>query len=229
MSLNAAIGRAQAYGFFSTVFLYPLENWTEDLSTFAKILPELALEPWSLSLEPWSLSALQSEHLRVFGLTGSLCYETEYGLPHEFRQSQELADIAGFYHAFGFRLGGAVRERPDHLAAELEFMHLLALKEAYALQSGIGEHIEVCVEAQRKFLADHLGRWLGWFAEGLGRLAEDSVYTTLARLAAALAQSEAARLGVPLQPQRLVEIKATPLAPDLACGECPLLERPEKE
>ncbi|MEK7326009.1 MAG: molecular chaperone TorD family protein, partial [Chloroflexota bacterium] len=107
----------------------------------------------------------------AFGLVGSLCYETELGLPHEYRQSQEMADIAGFYRAFGFNIGGKVRERPDHISAELEFMHVLALKEAYAAERDVLEHVEICIDAQRKFLQEHLGKWVGLLAESLARSA----------------------------------------------------------
>lgn len=44
------------------------------------------------ALQPMELDALQAAYRRAFGATGFLCYETEYGLPHEFRQAQELAE-----------------------------------------------------------------------------------------------------------------------------------------
>jgi DMSO reductase family type II enzyme chaperone len=165
---------------------------------------------------------LQAAHRRAFGLVGSLCYETEFGLPHEFRQSQELADLAGFYRAFGFNVGGSVRERPDHLAVELEFMHILTLKEAWAREEGIAEHAEVCTDAQRKFLQDHLGRWIAPFAESLARSAEDGPYVALARFAADFIQADAERLGAHPESRPVAEMKPTPLAPDLACGDCPI-------
>ncbi|NIN98480.1 MAG: hypothetical protein GTO49_26570, partial [Anaerolineae bacterium] len=61
------------------------------------ILDELSLVRDRLELEVAPLADLQAEYRSVFGAVGSLCYETEYGLPHEFRQSQELADLNGFY------------------------------------------------------------------------------------------------------------------------------------
>src|SRR3990172_7219059 len=169
--INTPTRRAQVYRFLADAFLYPgQENWIEDTPLVAGILRELApsaLEVWGLEIGVWDLPALQAEHRRSFGLVGSLCYETEFGLPHEFRQSQELADLAGFYRAFGLRVGrsqsqgGTVRERPDHIAVELEFMYLLALKEAYAAENGMPEQAEICRETQRKFLSDHLGIWIG--------------------------------------------------------------------
>ncbi len=166
MNTQTAFRRAQVYRFLCDAFLYPEDEWTSDLASVTEILRELnvpddgRLAFGSLEVGSWDLPTLQTEYSRALGVTGSLCYETEYGLPHEFRQSQELADLAGFYRAFGFGLGGPVRERPDHVAVELEFMYALSLKEAYAASQGLMEAAEICADAERKFLRDHLGRWL---------------------------------------------------------------------
>ena len=217
MNTDTAIRRAQIYRFLADAFLYPTENWLEDLPLLGDILRELNISE-SLDSGFWSLElpALQAEHRRVFGLTGSQCYETELGLPHEFRQSQEMADIAGFYRAFGFNIGGKVRERPDHVSAELEFMHILALKEAYAAENGVAEHVEICVEAQRKFLQEHLGQWVGLFAESLKQSATDGPFVALARFGSTLVLADAGRLGVTVEQRPLAGIKPTPLAPEIS-------------
>jgi nitrate reductase assembly molybdenum cofactor insertion protein NarJ len=158
-----ALRRSQLYRFLADALLYPAEDWLCDVPLLEPALDELNLSHYRLRGSALDLADLQAEHRRVFGLTGSLCYETEYGLPHEFRQSQEMADIAGFYRAFGFENGGLIRERPDYLSTELEFMHTLTLKEVYAREAGEQEHLEVCVDAQRKFLRDHLAHWLPLF------------------------------------------------------------------
>jgi len=95
----------------------------------------------------------------------NLLYECRYHAPMS--TFEEMADIAGFYRAFGLENSG---ERADHICLELEFMRLLALKEARALMDGLGEKAAVCVSAQRGFLASHLGRWaraLSAAAEGV--------------------------------------------------------------
>lgn len=221
MNSNQSVRRAQVYGFLVDAFLYPTYDWREDLPALERIVPDLGLAWTSPPLAGLDVAELQAEHRRAFGLTGSLCYETEYGLPHEFRQSQELADIAGFYRAFGLNLGGPVRERPDHLAVELEFMQVLLLKEALAAEAGRTEQMEICVEAQRKFLEDHLGRWIDWFAEAFSRSAGDGVYRPLVHLTGAFVAAEAERLGARPERRRLSEVRATPAGPDLSCGACP--------
>lgn len=89
-------------------------------------------------------------------------YETQYGTPHVFAQSEELADIAAFYKACG--LSAPLKEREDHLAVELEFMAFLIQKEAYALYRGDAGHAAQMRELQGKFMVDHLGRWVPSFA-----------------------------------------------------------------
>lgn len=219
-----AVYRAQVYAFLSTVYLYPFENWSEELPLAAEAAARVTGAPLWPALEPLPLKDLQAAFRRGFGAAGSLCYETEYGLPHEFRQAHELADIRGFYRAFGFDMGGVVRERPDHLAVELEFLHVLALKEAYALLHGVAEQVEVCVAAQAKFLGDHLGTWVDLFAQSLALNTTDAPYLPLARFTAAFVQSEAARLGVVLTARNRKEVKHTPFDNDFSCAACPIVD-----
>jgi DMSO reductase family type II enzyme chaperone len=225
MTTDLSIRRAQLYRFLAEAFLYPTENWVEEVPDLLPILTDLGLGAYPLPSFNFQLSGLQQEHLHTFGVTGSLCYETEYGLAGEFRQSQEMADIAGFYQAFGFKVGGKQRERPDHLATELEFLYLLTLKEAYAAEQGIEEHVEVCSQARQAFLKDHLGRWIGLVAQSLSKLAGgdgQSPYVWLANLAVAFVEADAQSLGVTLSAPRLEEVQHTPLGPDLTCDSCPM-------
>jgi len=179
--------------------------------------------------EAWSLELLQAEHRRVFGLTGSQCYETEIGSPHEFRQSQEMADLAGFYRAFGFNVGGAVRERHDHLAVELEFMYVLALKESYAASQNNPDYCEVSLDAQKKFLSDHLGKWMELFAKSLAHFAETGPYVALAHFADEWIKADARRLGITLESRALDQIALTPFHPVESCAGCAIAEKSESE
>ncbi len=228
--------RAQIYCFLSHAFLYPQEDWREDLPDVIRILAELGMrDGWDSRPESGAgdLPSLQAEHRRAFGLTGSLFYETEFGLPHEFRQSQEMADIAGFYQAFGFRVGGELRERPDHLAVELEFMYVLALKEAVAASIGQQDRVEICLEAQRKFIRDHLGRWVGLFSKALdqstaergGMNVPEGPYPRLARLAAGFVSADAERLGLQIESPGSLDLKPTPFNPDFSCAGCAVAEK----
>ncbi len=107
----------------------------------------------------------------------------------------ELADVAGFYRAFGVEVTPGT-ERPDHLAAELEFMHLLAVKEALARRDeGGSEHVEICRAAAHAFLRDHLARWAPRFAEGLEDAEADPLYASAGRLLDGFVALDAAWLG----------------------------------
>ncbi len=189
---------------------------------FAELPPEqLTLQPLlaHLSDDP---AAFRREYDRVFGLVISKeCppYETEYHPAKEtFQRSQELADIAGFYRAFGLQPAAACPERPDHIALECEFMAFLLLKKrlvrATPEPAGRCERSEVCGQAERAFFADHLAWWVPAFARGLRRKAEDGLFEAVGQLLGAFIAVERGLLAVP--------------APRLPV-QAALIERPEEQ
>lgn len=143
-------------------------------------------------------------------------YETSYISKGLFQQTNDLADIAAFYAAYGMGLSDDAHERQDHISVEFEFMHLLAIKQAYALERHTVEHAEACWEDQRRFFEEHLGRWGPEFARRLLRVAASSPYVELAELAGVFLADEAARLVVdPLQAR---EVVAFPQLEETTCG-----------
>lgn len=127
---------------------------------------------WGVHSLEWNeqveADVLAHEYERLFAHRNTiLCpiYEAEYDSHRATSQPSTLADIMGFYRAFGVEV--AIGDRPDHLAIELEFMSLLTLKEAFALTEGMEEQAEICRVAQCKFLEDHLGRWCAVFVKTL--------------------------------------------------------------
>lgn len=91
-----------------------------------------------------------------------------------------LADICGFYSAFGFQMSEAGGENPDHLAAELEFTALLLIMWSQARQAERTEAETVTRAALRAFLHDHLNEWLPIFVERLCNTAAHPVATGIA-------------------------------------------------
>lgn len=164
-----------------------------------------------------------TEHRRLFGHTvahGCPPYEMEYGPRHVFGQAQELADLAGFYAAFGLR-PAASGERVDHLACELEFTAVLTLKEAYAVASRLDEEALVAGQATASFLRDHLARWAPAVAALAARRAPGGGLTALLALAGGLVSAHAGDLGV--SPERFGPDDLRPIDDELeqlapACG-----------
>ncbi len=143
-------------------------------------------------------------------------YESAYCPGGIFRQAEVMADVAGFYRAHGLAIGDRERERPDHIATELEFMSLLARKQAYALLNLATDDVEECERSQRHFLRDHLGVWAVAFAQRLQVLASDSPYEAVGRLVHLWLQDELEWLNAQptdswLEPQPM---------PDLDDGSC---------
>ena len=101
---------------------------------------------------------------------------------HALSQTYELADVSGFYKAFGLEPSSALSERADHIALQLEFMHVLAAQEAHALEEEKDEQYTIVVEAQRSFFRDHLGRWAERFASKVQSAGRSDFYGALGRM-----------------------------------------------
>jgi len=117
-------------------------------------------------LNPSQIDDLRSEYIDVFerGRGSHSLYETEYGRARALVKGSELADISGFYHAFGFELSSVSsqeKEMLDHVAVELEFYSLLLMKQCTLEDLGNEEGVSIVLDARKKFLQDHLGRFTG--------------------------------------------------------------------
>ncbi len=232
------LARGHVYEFISSGFSDPdsalqefLQSRLLDTENCMSLLKDRSSLKALRALRPALMSCSSEElamgYVQTFGHTISKeCppYETEYGQAHIFQQSQALADIAGFYNAFGLELAPDLNDRLDYISVELEFMHFLCLKEAYALAKGHPEEqLALCREAQAKFLGEHLGRWVLWFAESLEKKASDTVYGLIGQLLTAFLTFEMRTLGLEPGEVRGPTFVEPPEQEEPGCEACPLV------
>jgi TorA maturation chaperone TorD len=172
----------------------------------------------------WQLGDLQAEHRRVFSNVITLdCppYETLFGNDHVFAQSHVMGDISGFYKAFGVELSKDIHERLDHLSVEFEFMHFLAYKESYSRCHDGAEKTQIVVDAQKKFVKNHIGRWVPLFCRMLSKKADSGLFKLVADMTADWMEFETAFLGVAPQPYTETDYRpATFNSPEGQTYEC---------
>ncbi|MDY6991712.1 MAG: molecular chaperone TorD family protein [Pseudomonadota bacterium] len=127
-----------------------------------------------------ALTDWQAEYVRLFeGAT--LCPINETGFIRR-DKGHILADIMGFYQAFGLKLDEHAHEKADHLVCELEFVALLLVLLAHAQRQQSQEAIQVTSDAFSSFSFDHLGDWITPFCQRLARVSSLALYVQLAQL-----------------------------------------------
>ena len=91
------------------------------------------------------------------------------------------ADVQMRYRAAGLDVDTGFKDAPDHVAAELEFMHFLIFKAMEAAGQGDADQVIACLTNQQSFLEIHLGAWIHEFADNVVKNAATSFYRNLAR------------------------------------------------
>jgi DMSO reductase family type II enzyme chaperone len=192
-------------------------------------LPPAALDP--AEILQWlrqPADDLFAEYDRVFGVGPVVdCppYETEFFNNQEpFFRAQQMADVAGFYQAFGLNISKSRPERPDHIALELEFMSWLVFKERMALERNDPQGVAdayVCRDAQEDFLTDHMVWWMPSYATGLRKKAGDGPYACLGRMLSAFLPIERAQFNIkaPQAPVR-PRMETRPEDHEMGCEGC---------
>lgn len=176
------IRRAALLRLLAAGFLYPDAALKQRLlQDIAAMLVDNAATPALATLErAWAMAdeeSLTDEYSRVFiGGDAVVLHETTYSGTG---RCTELADINGFYLAFGFDLREGQHEVADHLGVQLEFYSLLLLKQAYALEQGWPDKFEIARDAAKSFLTDHLGRWVDKVCERAIERQAAPIYRTL--------------------------------------------------
>lgn len=172
-----------------------------------------------------TVEGLRERYTELFGHTarGKVpAFETEYGADDQVRQPHELADLTGFYGAFGLRIAPGAAERPDHVRCECEFVMSLARREAIASERNDDASRDQIRRATRLFLRDHLGRFAPALGERLREADPDGFYGALGALLSAFAMDECQRFEVDVGSAVLPLRDPTEDAVPMACGSCDL-------
>ncbi len=130
--------------------------------------------------EPLELAVEYTRLFRGPVKTEAYPYESMY-VDGEIMGASAL-DVLRRYEEAGVAVSDDFKDLPDHVAAELEFMHYLTVKELEAWQrEDQGEAVRFQLLA-RSFLKDHLARWVSDFADRILRSATTPFYSNLARI-----------------------------------------------
>ena len=200
---DSLVQRAAWFKTFSLLFRYPDEEIIGLVKTGVAELPVEVLDADLRSnvgvFKRVVAAAASTDFVREYSglFTGAgLCRANENDYEKlSFSMTEKLSDVAGFYTAFGFEIRDDVGERPDFVGTELDFINLLLLKQAYALENGWNEQVRVSEEALGSFLTSHFVKWVPQLCYALGELAVvDGIYATAAGVLVAVVDSENARL-----------------------------------
>lgn len=130
----------------------------------------LAVEYTRLFIGPGShISPYESVFVNVDGGQGGLWGETTVKV-------KKFIETAGFDYQPDFP------GLPDHVGAELEFMQKLAETETRLRADGETERADWCLRVQKKFIDEHLGKWVPGFCDKVVEKAELAFYSEMAKL-----------------------------------------------
>ncbi len=136
-----------------------------------EILEKLAVEYARLFLGPGKhVSPHESvHHRRDDGQWGSLWGKSTV-------EVKKLIESTGLYYKDTYK------GMPDHISVELEFMQQVILREEKAWEEADTETAYDCRRLEKKFIEEHLFRWIPIFCDKVIREAELSFYREMAAL-----------------------------------------------
>ena len=163
---------------FRTCVLEACLDLEEHINQKGNILLSQLFQKLIDKVDSLGLEKVKSEFVDIFGHTLSKQI-TPYALEHlknsdVFFRTQKLADLNGFYKAFGMEVESI--ERADHISTQTEFMSALLFKEIMADQNNLFEEKEICQKALADFQKEHFLDWVEIFSENMINYVEDEFY-----------------------------------------------------
>ncbi|RHW42236.1 hypothetical protein D1B31_06315 [Neobacillus notoginsengisoli] len=174
--------RKNFYQFLHKLFYAPLDAQTidsflqyvdieglEELGNGGKLLQEFFHGPINSSVEA-------AEFTRLFIGPGPMPappWESFYTGREQLLFDESMYLVREQYYLAGLKFVKENNEPDDHLLLELEFMIHLITK---SLELTEQKQLNDCLEKQRLFLMNHLGRWIGEFAKKLVDCTNSKLY-----------------------------------------------------
>lgn len=107
---------------------------------------------------------------------------------------EETVRVKRFIEAAGLAYAEDYSGIPDHVSVELEFLEKLAGRESAAWNEGDHDGAQWCVEVERRFLEDHVLKWVPTFCDKVMERAVTPFYAAMAELTKELLAFERERL-----------------------------------
>ena len=183
-TLSKACQRAESYKFLSDCYYLPDEGLIRKVTDIAKAsqffaelcdgvasdLEQLKIDYTQLFVGPFKLLAppYGSFYLEDSKIMGDSTIDVRN------RYEQEGLDIV-------------IKDAPDHIAMELEFIYYLIVRQSQAANE---EDIQLYQQKQQSFLCSHLTGWLPEFTEKVQENAQTEFYKKLAALTKIFVQKD---------------------------------------
>ena len=206
----SSIADAAEWRLLGLLFERPHHEWRREVATVAQEVADAGVRAAARVAQ----DATEGRYLAMLGPCGAVS-------PREvtYRSFEDpgriLADITGFYEAFGFH--PQAEDPIDHVAVEIGFVGYLLLKEAYARLQGDPRAAEVSATARQRFVETHLSPLAAALAERLNANGADYLAQAAASLAARVPKPTA----------------TPPVPPDgddfSACGGCAFGEESQED
>lgn len=91
-------------------------------------------------------------------------------------------DVLKVYRSMGVDRANNFAEPEDHIALELQFMTYMCEKTNTALKEGNLTYAKKCLEVQRDFLDEHLGKWVPRLVTDILKSAKGDFYKAVAKI-----------------------------------------------
>jgi TorA maturation chaperone TorD len=170
---------ANTYKFFSECFYYPDENQLSIIKKYIEQIPDL----YKIIIDKdEDITKLQVDYARLFvGPFEVLSppYGSVYLEEGKKLYGESTMDLVDLYNEENLSI--ELREPPDHIAIELEFMYYLVSKEIKAINDNNFKLSEAYSHKQKRFLSHHLSKWLDIFAGSVEKHAQCIFYKKLAK------------------------------------------------
>jgi TorA maturation chaperone TorD len=188
-TLNKVCQRANSYKFLSECYYLPDEELAQKVGDLAQTNQFFA-ELCNCIPSGFELELLKTDYAQLFVGPFKLLappYGSFY-LEDGRIMGESTIDVRNWYEKEG--LDVVIKDAPDHIAMELEFMYYLIARQTQATNKGNLQDIQLYQQKQKSFLYVHLARWLPEFAEKVQKNAQTEFYKKLARLTEIFVQKD---------------------------------------
>jgi len=182
--------RFDTYRLLANAFYLPDECLIDSLVTLEKCMEEICEKSLEQNNIPVGINKkdgielMKVDYAKLFVGPFSLLappYGSVYLEGEGVVMGNSTADVQKWYRATGLDVDAQFKDAPDHIAAELEFMHFLIFKEMEVAEQEETEGVIKYLKMQRSFLEYHLGAWISDFADNVVNNAQTTYYRNLAR------------------------------------------------